>query len=215
MRSTESPRVLSMRAPSGATGMKRQGRKYRWMSTSQRTPLPGRRWSWRPARRGSRRRGRRGAHRPAPVAVGGGARAPRARRRAPANGSECVMPRWPKGCGYGIPTMNATKSASGSTDSADRPSIESASAGASGREVRQRAAAAPTATCPRVAIRRTAQPASPDRARPRSSRSIRPSSARRSNRPPVASDSEKSCSSTQRETRSSTGRSRSVMPVSW
>ena len=33
--STESPRGLSMRAPSGATGMKRQGRKYRCVSRGQ------------------------------------------------------------------------------------------------------------------------------------------------------------------------------------
>ena len=69
-----------------------------------------------------------------------------------ANRSEWVMPRWPKGCEYGMPTLKAMKSASGRTESADRPSIERGSEGAPGREARQRAATTPTATCPRVAI---------------------------------------------------------------
>ena len=103
---------------------------------------PGRRWSWRP-RQGSRRREPRGAYRPAPVvpsqAEPGSPRAP----MSAANSSECVAAPVPEGCGYGIPTRNATKSPSGRTDSADRPSIESASGGASGREARQRAATTP------------------------------------------------------------------------
>src|SRR5262249_46801561 len=135
--------------PIGATGIGRQGAKYRVGSKGQSSALPRppsvsvSRSPWLASVATAR------AASPAAETFLGRAAAAIATPSTAANASECVAPRCPHAAPYGTPRKNPTRSASGRSA---RPDHTAADHHDGRRLPYTRAAATPTATCPTVAI---------------------------------------------------------------